>query len=103
MKIILSILLVLFVFSTQVFAEDVYVTKRGTRYHLSACQVVHDEETSVISLEEAQEKGMRPCEICITNGSDKTKAPLLSTTQQAPAVQSRQLNYLEQTDDFKRR
>ena len=46
------------------FASDVYVTKRGKKYHKKICRMVKDRETTVLSKEEAVKAGYTPCKRC---------------------------------------
>lgn len=46
------------------FAEDVYVTKQGKKYHSSDCRFIKNRETQKIDIEEAKAKGLEPCGRC---------------------------------------
>lgn len=50
---------------TFAFAEDVVVTARGSKYHKPECRLVKDKDnTTVLSKEEAIDKGYEPCGRC---------------------------------------
>ena len=46
------------------FAEDVYVTKNGKKYHTQECPLIKNKGPIKISKEEAIEKGLAPCGKC---------------------------------------
>ena len=72
-KILTSILVgMLLVSSTFVFAEDVYVTKNGKKYHKAECLLVKNKGAKPIALEEAQKKSLKPCHRCFGNDAAKT-------------------------------
>ena len=51
--------------SSAVFAEDVMVTARGSKYHKPECRFVQDKENvTTLSKEEAIEAGYGPCGRC---------------------------------------
>ena len=68
-----------FVGSTHAFAEDVYATKNGKRYHKADCLLIKDKGAKPMSLEDAQKKGLKPCKRCF----GKTDAP-----KDAPAAKA---------------
>ena len=51
--------------TTSAFAEDVFVTQRGKKYHKQECRLIKNKE-NVVKLEkkEALEKGYEPCKRC---------------------------------------
>jgi hypothetical protein len=61
--------------STFAFAEDVYATKNGKRYHKADCLLVKDKGAKAIAMEEAQKKGLKPCRRCFgeTDSAKKSK------------------------------
>lgn len=66
MKKLIVAILCLAVFSPAVlFAEDVFVTKQGTKYHSENCPLIAKREKGKISLEDAKDKGLTPCAKCI--------------------------------------
>ncbi len=50
--------------STFAFAEEVYATKNGKKYHKVDCILIKDKGAKVIALEDAEKKGMKPCRRC---------------------------------------
>lgn len=52
-------------------ADEVLITKSGNKYHQNDCPLVANRETSGISLDEAQAKGLEPCLKCA--GKDVVK------------------------------
>jgi hypothetical protein len=50
--------------TTMAFAEDVYVTKRGKKYHKELCRVIQDRDVQKIDDEDAAEKGLTACRRC---------------------------------------
>ena len=64
-KIIATCICVMFLAAgTMAFAEDVYVTKRGKKYHKETCSLIKNKNARAISKEEALEKGLKPCRRC---------------------------------------
>ena len=76
--------------STFAFAEDVYVTKNGKKYHKADCLLIKNKGAKAIPIEEALKRGLKPCHKCLPQGVDsskqeqvpvaKTDAPANSTT-----------------------
>ena len=50
--------------SSVVFAETVYATKNGKKYHHAECTLIQKRSPTAISMEEAQKKGLKPCGKC---------------------------------------
>ena len=50
--------------STMAFAETVYATKNGKKYHHAECPLVNKKSPAAISMEEAQSRGLTPCGKC---------------------------------------
>ena len=50
--------------TTFAFAEDVYATKNGKRYHKADCLLIKDKGAKAVSLEDAEKKGLKPCRRC---------------------------------------
>jgi len=44
--------------------ETVYATKRGKKYHKQNCPFISDRETTPMSLQDAEKKGLVPCGKC---------------------------------------
>lgn len=55
------------------FAEDVYATKNGKRYHKVDCLLIKNKGAQSISLEDAQKKGLKPCRRCFGEATDSAK------------------------------
>ncbi len=49
---------------TMAFAENVFVTKNGSKYHKADCRFVKNREVEEISKEAAIEEGLTPCSRC---------------------------------------
>ncbi len=48
--------------ATQVFAEEVYMTKHGKKYHKATCRLVKGKKNiRVLEKKESIEKGYTPC------------------------------------------
>ncbi|MBF0490389.1 MAG: hypothetical protein HQL15_07180 [Candidatus Omnitrophica bacterium] len=58
---------VMLVGSTFAYAEDVYATKNGKRYHKADCLLIKDKGAKPIAMEEAQKKGLKTCRRCFGN------------------------------------
>ena len=50
--------------ATVSFAEDVYITQKGKKYHKATCRLIKSSETEVLAESLAVEKGYAPCSIC---------------------------------------
>ena len=50
--------------STFAFAEDVYVTKNGKKYHKADCLLIQKKGAKPIAIEEALKKDLKPCKKC---------------------------------------
>ncbi len=46
------------------FAEDVYITQNGKKYHKADCRFIKDRETQKIDKQEAIQQGHVPCQKC---------------------------------------
>lgn len=51
------------------FAEEVYLTKNGKKYHSADCIFIKDRTVQKISKEEAMKKGLKPCGKCLSDDS----------------------------------
>ncbi len=71
---VLTMMLVgmLVVSSTFAFAEDVYVTKNGKKYHKADCLLIKNKGAKAIPIEEALKKGLKPCHKCLPEGVTST-------------------------------
>ena len=50
--------------ASYVFAEDVYATKNGKKYHTEHCQLIKNKSPQAIEKEAAVKKGLTPCSRC---------------------------------------
>ena len=50
--------------SSFALAEDVYVTKNGSKYHKETCRFIKNRDVETISKEAAIEEGLQPCSRC---------------------------------------
>ncbi len=64
-KMMLAALCLLFLSAnTFAFAEDVYMTPNGTKYHKETCRFVKNRETATLEKKEAVAEGYEPCGRC---------------------------------------
>lgn len=65
-KLIMVSMLVMFLSATtHVFAEDVFITQRGSKYHKQECRLIKDRENvTKIEKSEAKEEDYGPCKRC---------------------------------------
>ena len=64
-KIISVGLLVVFLsMAVNVFAQDVYRTKNGKKFHTVDCPLIKNKKPQQITRQEALEKGLTPCSKC---------------------------------------
>ena len=75
--------------TTFVFAEDVYITKRGKKYHKQDCPLIAKRDAQKVSLEEARAKGLEPCSRCF----ESAKKPTAQEVKSAKA-ESQELVYI---------
>ncbi len=64
--------------SAMAYAETVYTTKNGKKYHHADCTFIQKKSPVAVSMEEAQQKGLQACGKCFkdsvkTNPSDNVK------------------------------
>lgn len=85
MKQILSLMFasMLIVGSTFAYAEDVYATKNGKRYHKVDCLLIQKKGAKPIAMEEALKKGLKACKKCF---STDTSANNSAAVVQPPPV-----------------
>ena len=50
--------------TTYAFAEDVFVTQRGSKYHKEDCRAIKGKEVTKLEKKEAVEEGYGPCKRC---------------------------------------
>ncbi len=63
--VILTVLGALLTITTGAFAEKVFMTQRGKKYHKAICRLIKNKEnTHFLEKEEAIEKGYTPCKRC---------------------------------------
>ncbi len=63
--ILLGVILCVVLTGPWVWAEEYVITKRGTMFHHEDCPLIQKNETRAIGLQEAGEKGIRPCSVCL--------------------------------------
>ncbi len=64
-KTIMTVLfLSLFAMTTLGAAEEVYVTKNGTKYHKELCRFIKNKGAEKIDLQDAITKGLKACHKC---------------------------------------
>jgi uncharacterized protein YcbX len=63
---IINLILCLTVLSAAAFAfaEDVYVTRFGTKFHKQGCSLIANRDSRRIGLKEVRAKGLEPCKRC---------------------------------------
>lgn len=83
-KVILTTLCVAFLATTAAFAEDVYATKNGKKYHKADCRLIKNKNPEPISLDDAKAKGLAPCRKCF-----KDEVSSVSSDEAAPKISSR--------------
>ena len=66
MRRLLSVFLIglMMMASATAFADTVYATKNGKKYHHADCPLIEKRSPAAISLEDAQKKGLKPCGKC---------------------------------------
>jgi uncharacterized protein YcbX len=64
-KLIVATLCLVILSPAILFAEDVFVTKQGTKYHNENCSLIASKDKQKISLEDAKARGLTPCARCI--------------------------------------
>ena len=72
-KLIVATLCLVFLAPVIIFAEDVFATKQGTKYHNENCPLVANKDKEKISLEDAVENGLTPCARCVGKELSSTK------------------------------
>ncbi len=78
----------LLVGSTFAFAEDVYVTKNGKKYHKADCLLIKNKGAKPITMEDAIKKGLKPCRRCFSTkdkGSVDAQAKADTSVNNAPS------------------
>ncbi|MFH1655552.1 MAG: hypothetical protein ABH954_02955 [Candidatus Omnitrophota bacterium] len=71
---VLIMCLVFLTITSSVFAEDVYITKQGKKYHKENCRFIANRDTQEIGLEDANAKGLTPCSKCFGDTEEVTKS-----------------------------
>jgi len=72
MKILIRIFLIIALLCVPAFAQEppqaheqfVYITWKGTHYHLENCRTIQNSEKLGISITEAKQKNYLPCGVC---------------------------------------
>ncbi|MDD3375307.1 MAG: hypothetical protein PHY73_06275 [Candidatus Omnitrophica bacterium] len=90
-KIILAVLCLVFLSaSTFAFAEDVYITQNGAKYHKETCRFVKDKEITKMDKKEAVDQGYTPCGRCYKEDlvvSDKSESKKVALKQEDQKVE----------------
>ena len=66
------------------FAEDVFVTKHGKRFHKELCKITRNKEVQKLDRKAAELKGLKACASCY---KDETKDDQVLNQNQSPKVQ----------------
>ena len=76
MKGLLSALLIgmMMFTATSAFADTVYATKNGKKFHHADCPLIEKKSPAAISMEDAQKKGLKPCGRCFKESAKATPA-----------------------------
>ena len=61
--------------TTLAFAEDVYATKNGKKYHKEDCRLIKSKNPQKISKEEALSRGLVPCSKCFKEDTSAANLP----------------------------
>ncbi len=66
MKNLLSVIMIgmMMLATTSAFADTVYATKNGKKYHQADCSFIQKKSPAAIAMEDAQKKGLKPCGKC---------------------------------------
>ena len=57
--------------TTFAFAEDVYVTKHGKKFHAEECPLIKNKGAVKIAKKDALENGLTPCQKCFSDEVSK--------------------------------
>jgi hypothetical protein len=97
MKTLISFLVIL-AWTITLSAQTVYITKTGSKYHISSCRHLSQSKIS-ISLSEARERGYGPCSVCkppvqtnVKNPNQKTETNQLLNSPSGKSDNKQQLN-----------
>ena len=73
MKKLLMTMLALLILSNAAFAEQVFATKNGKKYHKQDCVFIKDRNASEVDDKDAVAKGLKPCGKCYKADEEKAK------------------------------
>ena len=65
----LSLVVAMVIVATSAFADDVFVTKHGKRFHKADCKVVKGKEVQKIDQAQAEQKGLKACNVCFKDSA----------------------------------
>ena len=65
--------LVFLTIASAALAEDVYITKQGSKYHKEDCRFIKNRDTEKIDIEDAKAKGLEPCGRCFGSTESLTE------------------------------
>ena len=64
--------------NTLAFAEDVFVTANGQKYHKSECRFIKDRKTESLEKQKATEQGYVACQKCFKDDSSAKEEKISS-------------------------
>ena len=67
----LSLLMSFLALTTHAYAEAVYATKNGAKYHKENCPLIKSKGAEKIDMEEATQRGLEPCKRCFKAKTDQ--------------------------------
>jgi len=70
----LSVLVGAMILTQAVFAEDVYVTKNGKKYHKKESRFIKGREVEQLTIEEAEARGYKPSSEFLKDADTEAKA-----------------------------
>ncbi|MBF0522848.1 MAG: hypothetical protein HQL24_07330 [Candidatus Omnitrophica bacterium] len=60
----MALLLAFLTASTAAFADNVYVTAKGNKYHKADCRLIKNKQTVEMDKQKAIQQGYKPCKKC---------------------------------------
>ncbi|HPN89002.1 MAG TPA: hypothetical protein PLH56_06670 [Candidatus Omnitrophota bacterium] len=70
---VLSLLIAFLMMSTAAFAENVYVTGKGKKYHKAECRLIQNKEKKEMDLQKAIQAGYEACKKCFKEEKKEEK------------------------------
>ncbi len=69
-------LLIMFAATTTLaFADEVYVTGKGAKYHKAECRLIRNKEAKPMEKDEAMASGHKPCKVCFKEDLVTSETP----------------------------